>query len=45
MTNPAVFNFQPTFNPLDKVMELFERLLVSEKEKVELMKEILKRMK
>ena len=38
-------NIQPTFNPLDKVMELFERLLTSEKEKVELMKEILGRMK
>lgn len=29
-----------TFNPVDKVMELFERLL-AEKEKVDLMKEIL----
>ncbi|MCT4006733.1 helix-turn-helix transcriptional regulator [Elizabethkingia anophelis] len=34
-----------TFNPLDKVMELFERLLASEREKVELMKEILEKMK
>jgi hypothetical protein len=34
-----------TFNPLDKVMELFERLLASEREKVELMKEILGKMK
>lgn len=33
-----------TFNPLDKVMELFERLLASEREKVELMKEILGKM-
>lgn len=32
-----------TFNPLDKVMELFERLLTSEREKVELMKEILEK--
>lgn len=30
-----------TFNPIDKVMELFERLLASEKEKTDLMKEIL----
>ena len=36
---------QLTFNPLDKVMELFERLLASEREKVELMKEILEKMK
>lgn len=38
-------NYYPTFNPLDKVMELFERLLASEKEKTELMKEILEKMK
>lgn len=38
-------NEQCTFNPLDKVMELFERLLASEKEKVELMKEIVGKMK
>lgn len=34
-----------SFNPIDKVMELFERLLASEREKVELMKEILEKMK
>lgn len=34
-----------TFNPIDKVMELFERLLASEREKVELMKEILEKIK
>lgn len=33
-----------TFNPLDKVMELFERLLASEREKVELMREIVGKM-
>jgi len=38
-------NYYPTFNPLDKVMELFECLLASEREKVELMKEILEKMK
>ncbi|UEG51413.1 helix-turn-helix transcriptional regulator [Mucilaginibacter daejeonensis] len=31
-------NYQCTFNPLDKVVELYERLLKSEQEKVELMK-------
>src|SRR6185437_2253529 len=31
------FNYQCTFNPLDKVMELYERLLASEKEKVQLL--------
>jgi transcriptional regulator with XRE-family HTH domain len=34
-----------TFNPIEKVMELFERLLASEREKVELMKEILHKIK
>ncbi|WP_431215165.1 XRE family transcriptional regulator [Puia sp. P3] len=32
------FNYQCTFNPLDKVVELYERLLTSEREKNELLK-------
>lgn len=31
------FNFQCIFNPLDKVIELYERLLASEKEKNDLL--------
>jgi len=31
------YNFQCTYNPLDKVVELYERLLASEREKTELM--------
>ena len=34
----ANMNYRCTFNPLDKVVELYERLLASEKEKVELLK-------
>ena len=41
----AFFNYYPTFNPIDKLLELFEEnkklyqeLLASEKEKVELLK-------
>jgi transcriptional regulator with XRE-family HTH domain len=34
-----------TFNPLEKIMELFERLLASEKEKVELLKQLLEKVK
>jgi transcriptional regulator with XRE-family HTH domain len=45
IANATAENIQCTFNPLDKVMELFERLLASEREKVELMKEILGKMK
>jgi hypothetical protein len=44
-TGNSLLNYQPTFNPIDKIMELFERLLASEKEKVDLMKEILEKMK
>lgn len=31
-------NIQPTFNPLDKIVELYERLLKSEQEKIDLLK-------
>ncbi|MFD2288575.1 helix-turn-helix domain-containing protein [Pedobacter petrophilus] len=31
-------NMQCTFNPLDKVVELYERLLASEREKMEILK-------
>ncbi len=33
------FNYSCTFNPLDKVVELYERLLQAEKEKNELLKQ------
>ncbi len=39
------YNCELTFNPIDKVVELFERLLAAEKEKTDLMKEILGKMK
>lgn len=35
MTNPAVFNYQPSFNPLDKMVELYERMLEQQKEMIE----------
>lgn len=41
----AIINNNPVFNPIEKIMELFERLLASEKEKMELMKEIIGKMK
>lgn len=40
-----IYNHYPTFNPVEKVMELFERLLASEKDKTNLMKEILEKIK
>lgn len=30
--------YNPTFNPIDKVVELYERLLQSEREKIEILK-------
>jgi transcriptional regulator with XRE-family HTH domain len=35
-------NLQPNFNPLDKMVELYERLVQSEKEKVEYLEKLLK---
>ncbi|MBD1365365.1 helix-turn-helix transcriptional regulator [Mucilaginibacter sp. ZT4R22] len=34
----AFNNFNCTFNPIEKVIELYERLLASEREKIELLK-------
>ncbi|WP_428231266.1 helix-turn-helix domain-containing protein [Flavobacterium sp.] len=34
--------YQPTFNPLDKVIELYERLVQVEKDKIEYLEKILK---
>lgn len=49
MIMQVFFQYQPTFNPLDKLMEsvdenkrLYERLLQSEKEKVEYLEKLLK---
>lgn len=36
-------NYQPTFNPIDKVVELYERLVQAEKEKVEYLERLLKK--
>ncbi|QKJ63323.1 helix-turn-helix domain-containing protein [Flavobacterium sp. M31R6] len=35
-------NIQPNFNPLDKVVELYERLVQTEKDKVEYLEKLLK---
>ncbi|UII21163.1 helix-turn-helix domain-containing protein [Fulvivirga ligni] len=44
-TGNSVFMYYPSFNPVEKVMELFERLLASEREKTQLLKDILDKMK
>ncbi|MDI5895738.1 helix-turn-helix domain-containing protein [Flavobacterium algoritolerans] len=35
-------NIQPNFNPLDKIVELYERLVKAEKDKVEYLEKLLK---
>ncbi|MFZ2782875.1 MAG: XRE family transcriptional regulator [Sediminibacterium sp.] len=41
MTNPAVFNYQPSFNPLDKMVELYERMLQQQKEMIEKLEQLI----
>jgi transcriptional regulator with XRE-family HTH domain len=36
-------NIQPNFNPLDKVVELYERLVQAEKDKVDYLEKLLKK--
>jgi transcriptional regulator with XRE-family HTH domain len=43
--NSAVLNYYPTFNPLDKIIELYEALVKSEREKIDLMQKILDKLK
>ncbi len=37
------FNYHCTFNPIDKIVELYEKLVASEKEKVELLQKLLEK--
>lgn len=39
------FNYQCNFNPLDKVIELYERVIQTEREKVSLLEDVLKNKK
>lgn len=41
MTNPAVFNFQPTFNPVDKMVELYERMLQQQKDMIDRLEKLI----
>lgn len=38
-------NYHCTFNPIDKIVELYDALVKSEREKIELMQKILEKMK
>ena len=35
------YNYRPTFNPIDKIVELYDALVKSEKEKVEMLQKML----
>lgn len=39
--NGAVFNYYPSFNPIEKIIELYDALVKSEKEKVEMLQRFL----
>jgi len=43
MTNPAVFNFQPNFNPIDKMIELYERMLQQQREMIEKLERLIEK--
>ena len=40
--NAVAQNYQPTFNPIDKIVELYDKLLKAEQEKVAMLQEVLK---
>ena len=39
---PAFFNYQPSFNPIDKMVELYERMLQQQKEMIERLEKLIK---
>lgn len=41
-TLTPTLNYYPSFNPMDKVVELFERLLKADQEKISLLQEVLR---
>ena len=40
--NSGSINYSPTFTPLDKIVELYDKLLEAEKEKVAMLQEVLR---
>lgn len=41
-TGNSLYNYQPTFNPIDKMVELYERMLEQQKEMIDKLESILK---
>lgn len=42
-TGNSLFNYYPTFNPIDKMVELYERMLQQQKEMIEKLEALLKK--
>lgn len=40
-TGNSLYNYQPTFNPIDKMVDLYERMLQQQKEMIEKLEKIL----
>ena len=43
--NGYTIHYNPTFNPIDKIVELYEALLKSERDKIDLMQKVLDKLK
>ncbi|WP_158963213.1 helix-turn-helix domain-containing protein [Myroides fluvii] len=43
--HPSFFNYQPNFNPIDKVIELYERMLQQQKEMIEKLERLIEEKK
>lgn len=42
-TGNSLFNYYPTFNPIDKMVELYERMLQQQKEMIDKLEALLKK--
>ena len=42
MHNPSLYNHCPTFNPIDKMVELYERMLQQQKEMIDKLEQLIK---
>ncbi len=43
MTNPAIFNFHPSLNPIEKMIELYERIFQQQKEMIEKLERLIEK--
>ncbi|WP_199141151.1 helix-turn-helix domain-containing protein [Pedobacter sp. ASV12] len=43
MHNPSLFNYYPTFNPIDKMVQLYERMLQQQKEMIDRLERLIEK--